>query len=317
MPSEDIKEFAITTHRTDATGLSVNAPLKRIFLIDYAADVLVGKKNLNIFLIALLLSLYSVITISIFLFGTVYPVIKNLEVKASQFVTDIFPENLSIAIKDGNVTTNVTEPYYLTVDKGRLEDISEFFGAKRDNSISRIRILTIDTKGNAEDFERYQSLALLTERSLVYYSDDEIKITSLASVKDFTLTRAIILDKIHEVNKDGKIVKIISWILLASPLILLLGLFLGNLLVLLNLALIIHFFITKTYLPSAQFSFTLKAVGFFYICYHILQVSLWLIPDYILATQPYDSISIFVVSILSYLAVIRLKSRSTASPNIV
>lgn len=316
MPSEDLKEFAVTVHKDAPLSLSASAPARRIPVLDYAIDILVGIRKPSLFLMAFILSIYFVVTISVMLLGTVYPVVQSLESKAVQLVSEIYPENLEITIKDGVASTNVTEPYYITIRKNSIEDILSLFSDDRDNSISRIRVLTIDTQGKAEDFERYQTLALLTERNLVYFSDDEVKISSLQSVGNVTITRKNLLDKIHEVNKDGKIVKIISTIIIISPLVLLIGSISTSFMTFLFLTLAVYFFIIKTYQLPVNFSRTFRFTAFLTLIVGLAQQLMILIPDWILATQPIEGLSLFFVILLAYIVVQHGKGRIITQPSV-
>lgn len=314
MPSEDLKEFAATVHN-EPIKVSQDAPSSssRIFGIDYAVDILTGLKKPNLFLLAFLSCIFSVITLSILLLGTVYPFVQKLESKVSKLVTDIYPKDLEINIKNGTVSTNVTEPYYLTIDKRKLEDFISLIGKNNDHSISKLRLLTIDTQGKAEDFERYQTMALLTQRNLVYYNDNEVKITSLSSISDVKITQQMLLSKVREINKGGKVIRFISILIIISPILLLLGGVAFAFIAFLFIGFVAHYFVIKTYCPDATFSRTYRFTAFVVTVLGLLEGLISLIPSKILVTQPIQSLTLFGVIIWAYVAAKRAVTRTQPS----
>lgn len=102
------------------------------------------------------------------------PVVKQTIVQA-------YPEELVIEIKNGQASTNVVEPYTIT-----LKDIYPKLKPK-DNA----RLVTIDTRATADDYERYGSFILLTKNHLIYPARNEssrkfgaYEITPLSSIKE-------------------------------------------------------------------------------------------------------------------------------------
>jgi len=200
--------------------------IKKFFSLDYYASLLSGRSRFRLSLVTFLLSLILTIRPSVLIYKDFLPLIKDLENKIYLIVDEVFPAELEIKIENGYASTNVTEPYYLTVSGKTFENFSPTKN-RRPTSTSKFRILAIDTKGKAEDFERYQSLALLTETSLVYYNDEKINITSLREVKNFTLNKELIKKTIGEINQNNRVGKIINLLTLALPLFILLGIFSG------------------------------------------------------------------------------------------
>lgn len=203
--------------------------VKKIFSSDYYVAILQGSQKYNVFLAVLVLALVSSIVPIFLVFKDVYPVVKNLNDRVLATIDEVYPDELEITIKNGLASTNVSEPYYITIRRGALENL---FSLKEDDQsgISKIRILSIDTKGSVEDFDRYQSLALLTESSLVYYNDKKINVNSLREVKDVVITKAWINQKYLEINKDNRIGSWLNIAVLVSPLLIILGIFIAEIL---------------------------------------------------------------------------------------
>ena len=155
--------------------------LKTLFSLNYYTGVLAGKNKFRWILAILILAIIIAIQPSIFVVTKVYPVVRDLENRVTALADEVYPEDLEIKIKNGIATTNVTEPYYLVV---RQKTLNSLLSLREDdqNTVSKIRLLAIDTKGKAEEFEQYQTLALLTQTSLVYNSDDKVNIHSLREI---------------------------------------------------------------------------------------------------------------------------------------
>lgn len=187
-------------------------------LSNYFQDILTGKRKFSVFLIGILLGIITSIGPSYALIRYGIPFISDLDQKVSVAIDEVLPEELEIKIQSGIASTNITEPYYLTISQSVLIEILQFKKtADSKKPQSKIRLLVIDTGGNVEDFERHQSLSMLTSKSLVYYSDDDIKIQPLSSIPDTTINKKIIKEKINEFNKNGRVINFIKIIFFVAP----------------------------------------------------------------------------------------------------
>lgn len=213
--------------------------VKKLFPFGYYTSILSGTQNFRAILATLILALILIIKPSFFIFKDVYPLVQNLESKVLTLVDEVYPQELEITIKNGAASTNVTEPYYISI---RQETLENLFALKKDdqNTKSKVRLLAIDTKGNADQFERYQSLALLTENSVVYYRDNNVNIYSLREIKDLTINKEFIESKIKEINKDNKIGNMITIGVMLSPLLMIVGIFIFQLIMFLFLTLAVY-----------------------------------------------------------------------------
>jgi len=168
--------------------------VKKFFCIQFYADYLAGKAKISSLLLLLIISVISAIAPTYYMWTKALPFVSELEPKVSQFINKNFSDDLEITIRQGIVTTNVTEPYYIVVNH---DIFNELLGKTSDQtSPAKVRLLAIDTKGSAENFEKYQTYALLTESNLVYYDDKAVKITSLRNIDNLTITKQIVLDKV-------------------------------------------------------------------------------------------------------------------------
>ena len=158
----------------------------------------------------LLLSLLVAIVTGI----TIGPKINDFIQRFGTRMVEYYPDELEITIKDGKTSTNVNEPYYLPIPDefiGALESEAVVYGI---NQTEIENLLVIDTKQtfSVESFEQYKTLALLTEDSVVYFSDrGKLEVMPLAPTLNLTIN-ANLID-----NWAGKLVSFgnsIPWIIL-------------------------------------------------------------------------------------------------------
>lgn len=222
--------------------------VKKLFSIKYYVDILTGYSHFKLMLAAIILALILSIKPSLFIIKTALPLAQNLEKNILNLIDEIYPQELEIKITNGQASTNVTEPYYVTV---RQETFESLYSLKPQdqNTRAKIRLLTIDTKGKADEFERYQSLVLLTETSIVYYKDSRVNIYPLREIKDLTVNKDAIKSKVKEINKDNKVEKFIVAGVLLAPIFILLWSVVSRLAVFFFLTLIVYLMIKINQLP--------------------------------------------------------------------
>jgi hypothetical protein len=169
-----------------------------------------------------------------------------------------------------------------------------------------VRLLTINTKGNIEDFERYQTYAMLTSSNLVYYGDEGIQIQSLRNAPNMVVTKKVILEKVDELNNENKITDILKIIIYLSPLLVILGLFSLFLLEFL-LGAVIIWFITKIHQTKISFSRLFKFSAAIYSLPALILIFVNLIPGYELFYSWFNTgLDILVISV-AYVFLIRYK----------
>lgn len=134
-----------------------------------------------------LLTFFTVITLSIFLIQKGYPFLTQVKTQAPQ----LYPAELEINIKDGLLTINQPEPYFIPLKADLFpEEIKKGL-----NNQPIQNIIVIDTQAQATDIRAYQTFALLTQTDVAFFGDQgEIRVQSLEEIKDFTLNRQLIND---------------------------------------------------------------------------------------------------------------------------
>ena len=220
-------------------------------ITNYFVAILSGTKRFRVFLFAIVISVVASIQPSYFLYKNGLPFLNDIENRIQMVVDEVVPEELEVTLKEGMVSTNVSEPYYLTISQSTLNNLIQI--DEENAPQSKIRLLAIDTAGAIEDFDRHQSAALLTSRNIVYYEEGEVKIQSLSGVPDMTVDREFIEEKISEYNEDGKTVKFFTNLIYLSPLLFILLYYLAFILSVLFTAFII-WLINKVLQADIKFS---------------------------------------------------------------
>ncbi|OGV97197.1 hypothetical protein A2W24_04195 [Microgenomates group bacterium RBG_16_45_19] len=146
--------------------------------------------SLKFFLVSLLF--YALVAALNFSHQTLLPLKSLLPLLPAQ-LTELYPAELVITIKDGKATTNVTEPFYLS-----LERFTDFVNSLKQQikGITTARptyFLVIDTEATSDDFFNYQTFILLTQHYLVFYNQDgHAEIINLADIPNLTLDQATV-----------------------------------------------------------------------------------------------------------------------------
>lgn len=110
------------------------------------------------------------------------PQLKPFFTRVSTRVMEYYPNNLEIRIRNGEVSSNVEEPYAIRMPNSIPEegDLRRFEN-----------LLIIDTENDfsLERFENYSTACWLTRESLACTKDDGVNITSLRGVSDVTIDK--------------------------------------------------------------------------------------------------------------------------------
>jgi len=271
--------------------------------------ILLGRQKVSVFLILVAFSLiYSFKPISS-LIQTFYPFINAFKENAKILIDKTYPNELEIKIQNGVLSTNVTEPYYITFSPEYFDSL--FPDKKGGSPKSKIRLLAIDTKGRAEKFENYQSLALLTSTSLIYYDNDKITIQPLKNIKQLTINKQIVNSKYDEINSGSRIENFLKIMLFAAPILIFIFFIIGTFIGILFSGYLVYLMIR-----IKQLKF-----GFKYILAYTAAVSV--IPTIsfrLLSLVPwigqYMQIDIFIKILtlsVAYLGIVKLKEITTHS----
>ncbi|MBI4038849.1 DUF1189 family protein [Candidatus Daviesbacteria bacterium] len=97
----------------------------------------------------------------------------------AQTMINCYPKNLEIKISNGQVSTNVSEPYFISSCEG--------------NKSKDLMVLDTKTPFSAAQFESYQVSTWVTKDAIVYKKNDiETNTYNLNKIKDFKLNKELI-----------------------------------------------------------------------------------------------------------------------------
>jgi hypothetical protein len=96
---------------------------------------------------------------------------------------NIYPKELELKIENGKVSSNVKEPYFITLPK-------EWTNNKNGNG--NLVVIDTATPYSAEQFNEYKSLAWVTKDSIFYREENQIKTADLSKVNNMTINKAFV-----------------------------------------------------------------------------------------------------------------------------
>jgi hypothetical protein len=112
--------------------------------------------------------------------------------KLPAILMKIYPQELVVTIKNGEVSTNVKEPYAISIQRVEqiFKDEKDVLGAN-ENDIQNI--IVIDTNAGVEDFPKYKTAMLLTKGHISYINDNKnIESVDLSKVGNMTINRNMV-----------------------------------------------------------------------------------------------------------------------------
>ena len=124
----------------------------------YYQDILTAKLSFSFkYLFALLffVSLIVGVSLSIKILKLIPQTPKFVE-STKSFMVETYPKELKLTLKEGKITTNVKEPYFIDLAEDKKAAIKPFK-----------HFIAISTKGNPEDVKSLDSLFLLTGENLI------------------------------------------------------------------------------------------------------------------------------------------------------
>lgn len=172
----------------------------------YYADILKAPFSFSLKYFYMFFFIYSLIFTSYITLKYFLPlddIISFLPEKLAQ----VYPEELEIKIKKGGVSTNVTEPYRISLEsiESILEESEEKILGKSTTTIEYL--LVIDTKGKIDNFAKYQTYALLTKNHLSFINDEgNLETVSLEEIGDLTINQKLVQDIINLITPYLKFV---------------------------------------------------------------------------------------------------------------
>jgi len=132
-------------------------------------------------------------------------------------LNSIFPSELEITITHGEVSTNVSEPYSIS-----MQAVGAAFPTipAPDPVPVSGNLLVIDTKASANDFSSYKTFILLTKNSLVVQDNNAFKVYPLTGIEDMVINKSVFQELIATASPFFKwVVPAVAAIIVVSLLV--------------------------------------------------------------------------------------------------
>lgn len=175
--------------------------VKSVYGPDFYRDLSVKKFSFSLKYFFVMIFFFALVASGIF-YATRYGDLKNFFQSVGPQILEYYPDELEIYIKNGKASTNVQEPYFMDFPNAAK---SELFG----DGVQSVKLLVIDTDVpfSIQKFEEYNSIAWLTEDSLVYrknvdknLSQSSYTVMPLNNISDFAINERIISTLLREIK---------------------------------------------------------------------------------------------------------------------
>lgn len=155
-------------------------------------------------------------------------------------IVETFPQELVVNIKNGEVSTNVEEPYFIPQPAGIREELLRQMNRKLPYEANNLLVINTRKPIELTDFQNYRTLAILGKNEVGFYSPDRGRI-DVQSLKDFSLPYALDRQSFGSLVDSGwnTLKTILVVLMILSPFLIFLALFIFYLLYLIFGALVV------------------------------------------------------------------------------
>ena len=190
-----------------------------VFVPFRAFEILTKNVKTPAVLAILGLAVLGAISITLFVYYKGLPFLQKIEPAILQMVDEVYPKELVVTVKNGSLTTNVKEPYYLEfpsqIRKWMTDDSTNSF-------YERYHMIVFDTKAEPIDFAKHDSLVLFSKDFIMYYRDGnrgETGIETYSPDLNVVLNKQIVMDGVQTQLKKIPLEKIHKMSLPVVPIV--------------------------------------------------------------------------------------------------
>lgn len=115
----------------------------------------------------------------------IIPPVNAFVTRFEKRALNLYPADLVLTIKDGQLSTNVAEPLRFPLP---VELFMETPGAVTDQE--QQYLLTIDTKATIDDYAKSQSIVFINRDHIVIPNSDSYRLYPIADINDMVITKA-------------------------------------------------------------------------------------------------------------------------------
>lgn len=182
---------------------------KSISSLRYYQDIVTAKFSFS-FKFYLMFSLLLSLTLTLSLSIIIVPFLTQFSSRFEKRAPNLFPQDLAITLKEGEVTTNAVEPLRFPIPFELLVDVP---GAVSDQN--QKYLLTIDTKANSSDFAKSQSLILVTKNEVVLtQNNDNYQVVPFDKSDEFLLNFEVYQKFLQDTKPFIRFLPVISVLLI-------------------------------------------------------------------------------------------------------
>lgn len=153
----------------------------------YYKDILKARASFSLkylFVFAFLFSAVATVRYA-YSFAAFLPKLPQYVAMAREKGAGFYPKDLVVTVKDGEVSTNVKEPYVIDLP----------FALPVDGDNNPEHLLVIDTKATAERFTAYKSVVVVGKNTVYYRDDKGYKFYPLTDMKGTTVINKTLYDE--------------------------------------------------------------------------------------------------------------------------
>lgn len=153
----------------------------------YYKDILKARASFSLkylFVFAFLFSIVASVRYA-YSFAAFLPKLPQYVAMAREKGAGFYPKDLAVTVKDGEVSTNVKEPYVIDFP----------FALPVDGDNKPEHLLVIDTKATAERFTAYKSVVVVGKNTVYYRDDKGYKFYPLTDMKGTTVINYALYDE--------------------------------------------------------------------------------------------------------------------------
>lgn len=160
--------------------------------------------------LAALVALIATITFSFSTLPKINKVIGEIDANVLKY----YPDNLEITAKNGKISTNVEEPYFIKIPtelKSEFQD-SNNQSTRTSPDLSKIEnLFVIDTVSplTIDLFKSYKTFILISRDSFAYYDNQAVKIQSVEQEANGVLTKTKVSAALTEIMPYIKVIAIV------------------------------------------------------------------------------------------------------------
>jgi len=168
--------------------------IRSVTSLSYYHDVFQAKFTFSLKFFYSYFFLFTALTTSIVFFKNLLPYQSYIQSIPSNLAS-VYPDELAIAIHNGEVSTNVDEPYFIPI-----ETLSSLFPDKvtPEELLSTANVqnlLVIDTNAAVDDLPKLSTLALLTKTSFSFINKNgNIETTPLKNIESVEISKTTVTD---------------------------------------------------------------------------------------------------------------------------